>query len=77
MTELVVELLDWCRKTEIPDCFTFVSFYTCLAIPNHINALKDADDSKSAVMQTNVNSIASWCCFVSPADRLLDWEIAR
>ena len=46
MTELTTELVDWCQETGVSGCFTFDSFYTCAPIQNHINSLKNADDSE-------------------------------
>jgi hypothetical protein len=46
MTELTVELIDWCHERDIPGNFTFDSFYTCALIQNHIHALKNGDGTE-------------------------------
>jgi hypothetical protein len=43
MTELSIELVDWCHEKGVLGTFAFDSFYTCAEIQNHINALKNAD----------------------------------
>jgi len=43
MTELTIELIDWCHEKGVEGNFTFDSFYTCAEIQNHINSLKNAD----------------------------------
>ncbi len=46
MTELTIELVNWCHGKNIPGNFTFDSFYTCAPIQNHINALKNEDGTE-------------------------------
>ncbi len=46
MTELTVELIDWCHEKKVLGNFTFDSFYTCAPIQNHINALKNEDGTE-------------------------------
>ena len=43
MTELSMELIDWCHEKGVKGTFTFDSFYTCAEIQNHIHDLKNAD----------------------------------
>jgi hypothetical protein len=45
MTELSMELIDWCHEKGVLGTFTFDSFYTCAEIQNHIHALKNADET--------------------------------
>lgn len=45
MTTLSVELIDWCHENGVLGNFTFDSFYTCAEIQNHINSLKNADET--------------------------------
>jgi len=46
MTELTIELIDWCHAKGVLGTFTFDSFYTCAEIQNHIHALKNADGTE-------------------------------
>lgn len=46
MTDLTLELIDWCQDNNVQGCFTFDSFYTNAPIQNHINTLKNADGSE-------------------------------
>jgi hypothetical protein len=46
MTELTIELIDRCQERGVLGTFTFDSFYTCAAIQNHINSLKNADKTE-------------------------------
>ena len=46
MTELTVELINWCHEKKILGNFTFDSFYTCAPIQNHINSLKNEDGTE-------------------------------
>jgi hypothetical protein len=39
MTELTIELIDWCQEHDVQGYFTFDSFYTCAEIQNHIHSL--------------------------------------
>jgi hypothetical protein len=43
ITELSIELIDWCHTKGVKGTFTFDSFYTCAEIQNHINDLKNED----------------------------------
>ena len=43
MTELSMELIDWCHAKGVKGTFAFDSFYTCVEIQNHINDLKNED----------------------------------
>ena len=43
MTELTIELIDWCQAKNVLGTFTFDSFYTCAEIQNHINSLQNKD----------------------------------
>jgi len=43
MTELTIDLIDWCHEKGVEGNFTFDSFYTCAEIQNHINSLQNAD----------------------------------
>jgi len=45
MTELTIELIDWCQEKGVLGTFTFDSFYTCAPIQNHINSLKNGDET--------------------------------
>jgi len=45
-TELTIELIDWCHANGVLGTFTFDSFYTCAPIQNHINSLKDSDETE-------------------------------
>ena len=45
MTELTIELIDWCHEKGVLGTFTFDSFYTCAPIQNHINSLKNGDET--------------------------------
>jgi hypothetical protein len=45
MTELTVELIDWCHEKGVLGTFAFDSFYTTVEIQNHINSLKNADET--------------------------------
>ena len=46
MTELSIELIDWCQEHNVLGTFTFDSFYTNAAIQNHINSLKNPDGTE-------------------------------
>jgi len=43
MTQLSLELIDWCHEKGVPGTFTFDSFYSSAEILNHINSLQNAD----------------------------------
>jgi len=43
MTQLSLELIDWCHNEGVLGTFTFDSFYSSAEILNHINGLKSAD----------------------------------
>jgi hypothetical protein len=45
MTELSIELIDWCHAKGVLGTFTFDSFYTCAEIQNHIHDLKNVDET--------------------------------
>ena len=45
-TELTIELIDWCHANGVLGTFTFDSFYTCAPIQNHINSLKNSDETE-------------------------------
>lgn len=45
MTELTIELVDFCQANNVSKCFTFNSFYSCTPIHNHLNSLKNEDGS--------------------------------
>ena len=46
MTTLAIELIDYCQENEVLGTFTFDSFYTCAPIQNHINSLKNSDETE-------------------------------
>ena len=46
MTELTIELIDWCHNNGVLGNFTFDSFYTCAEIQNHIHSLKNEDGTE-------------------------------
>jgi hypothetical protein len=46
MTDLTIELIDWCQGHNVLGTFTFDSFYTCAPIQNHINSLKNEDGTE-------------------------------
>ena len=43
MTQLSLELIDWCHEKGVLGTFTFDSFYASAEILNHIESLKNAD----------------------------------
>ena len=43
MTQLSIELIDWCHEQGVLGTFTFDSFYSSTEILNHIDSLKNAD----------------------------------
>ena len=43
MTQLSIELIDWCHEKDVLGTFTFDSFYSSAEILNHIDSLKNAD----------------------------------
>jgi hypothetical protein len=43
MTELTIDLINWCHEKGVEGNFTFDCFYTCAEIQNHINSLQNAD----------------------------------
>jgi hypothetical protein len=45
MTQLSIELIDWCHEKGVLGTFTFDSFYSSNEILNHINSLQNADGS--------------------------------
>ena len=46
MTTLAIELIDYCQENDVLGTFTFDSFYTCAPIQNHINSLKNSDETE-------------------------------
>ena len=46
MTTLAIELIDECHENGVFGCFTFDSFYTCSELQNHINSLKNKDETE-------------------------------
>jgi hypothetical protein len=56
MTELSIELIDWCHNSGVLGTFTFDSFYVSAEILNHINSLKNADgESRGYVADLKFN----------------------
>ena len=45
MTELSIELIDWCHQKGVKGTFAFDSFYTCAEIQNHIHALQNEGET--------------------------------
>jgi hypothetical protein len=46
MTALTIELINFCQANKVLGTFTFDSFYTCAPIQNHINSLKNSDETE-------------------------------
>ena len=45
MTQLSIELIDWCHEKGVLGTFTFDSFYSSAEILNHINSLQNTDET--------------------------------
>jgi hypothetical protein len=80
MTELSIELIDFCHLNKVLGNFTFDSFYTCHEIQNHINSLKNEDGTvrgyigdlkfnRKIVFKGVEQKVSEFASTIPPADR--------